>query len=137
VPGTWVCRIGAVVGALAGLGAALVVGGEIAGKLIDLGMFADTPTWRRALTFAAGVVGASIGGASVLAGSGCRDRGPADRGKRRIIAIAWLLILVGAVITPIGDFFAWAGVAAWVTGLAIQLSAIVRARGKRSPHHLR
>jgi hypothetical protein len=137
MPGTWVCRIGAVVGALVGLGAAIVVGYEIAGKLLDLGMVDDTRAWRIALTFPSGIVGALLGGGSVLAGSGCRGRDPADRGKRRIIAIAWLLILVGAAITPIGDFLAWAGVAAWVTGLALQVSAIVRARGKRSPHHLR
>jgi len=131
MPGTWVCRIAAVVGTLGGLGAALVVGGEIAGKLIDLGMFAQT--WRFALTLMWGIVGASIGGGSALAGSGCRDRDPSpDRRARRLVAVAWLPILVGAVITPIGDFLAWAGVAAWVTGLALQLAGITRARRQRT-----
>jgi hypothetical protein len=133
MPGTWVCRIAAVVGTLGGLGAALVVGGEIAGKLIDLGMFADTRTWRLALTLFSGIVGASIGGGSALAGSGCRGRDPSpDRRTRRLVAVAWLPILVGAVITPIGDFLAWAGVAAWVTGLALQLAGITRARRQRT-----
>jgi len=51
---------------------------------------------------------------------------------RRLVAVAWLPILVGAVITPIGDFLAWAGVAAWVTGLALQLAGIMRARRPRT-----
>ena len=131
MPGTSVCRIAAVVATLGGLGAALVVGGEIAGKLIDLGMVAET--WRFALTLISGIVGASIGGGSALAGSGCWDRDPSpDRRTRRLVAVAWLPILVGAVITPIGDFLAWAGVAAWVTGLALQLAGIMRARRQRT-----
>lgn len=131
MPGTSVCRIAAVVATLGGLGAALVVGGEIAGKLIDLGMVADT--WRFALTLISGIVGASIGGGSALAGSGCWGRDPSpDRRTRRLVAVAWLPILVGAVITPIGDFLAWAGVTAWVTGLALQLAGIMRARGQRT-----
>jgi hypothetical protein len=44
------------------------------------------------------------------------------------VVLTWSLIFVGAVITPIGDFLAWAGVAAWLTGVGLQLTMIVRAR---------
>jgi hypothetical protein len=127
MPGTWVCRIGGVLGTLGGLVAALVVGGEIAGKLVDLGWVPQT--WRPALTVISGLLGAAIGGGSALAAAGClaRDRRPDPR-TRRLVVLTWSLIFVGAVITPIGDFLAWAGVAAWLTGVGLQLTMIGRAR---------
>lgn len=128
MPGTWVCRIGAAIGALGGLGTALVVGGEIAGKLIDLGVFDDTRAWELALMGLSGIVGAMLGGGSALAGLGCMTLM-----TRRLVAISWLLILAGAAITPAGDFLAWAGVAAWVAGLALQVAGIMRARRWPAP----
>jgi hypothetical protein len=127
MPGVWMCRIGAVLGTLGGLVAALVVGGEIAGKLVDLGWVPQS--WRPALTVISGLLGAAIGGGSALAAAGCweRDRRPDPR-TRRLVVLTWSLIFVGAVITPIGDFLAWAGVAAWLTGVGLQLTIIVRAR---------
>ncbi len=128
MPGTWVCRIAAVLGTLGGLATALVVGGEIAGKFVDLGWVPET--WRLALTVISGLLGAAFGGGSALAAAGCsdRDQRPVVR-TRRLVVLAWSLIFVGAVITPIGDSLAWAGVAAWVTGVGLQLTLIVRARG--------
>jgi hypothetical protein len=115
---------------LGGLAAALVVGGEIAGKLIDLGWVPQA--WRPALTVISGLLGAAIGGGSALAAAGCsdRDQRPVLR-MRRLVVLTWSLIFVGAVITPIGDFLAWAGVAAWLTGVALQITMIVRARRPR------
>jgi hypothetical protein len=74
MPGTWTCRIGALVGALGGLGSALVVGGEIADQLIDLDVFDDTRVWQLALMVVSGIVGAVIGAGSALTGLGCIDR---------------------------------------------------------------
>lgn len=49
---------------------------------------------------------------------------------RTLLAASWLLVIGGVALATVGGALSWVGLAAWLTGLGLQVVGIARTRAR-------